>query len=130
MEYNYQGRTLPHLPVCLDFKDGKLYPNDRPGLGVEVDFKQLEQIAEWTRAGLRNAANSTTGRTGRSPTGEKGRERGTEGTMECSGRRSVNDGHGDLVDREGRAVSQHQHVEELHRGPHPTIGFAFDHGDG
>ena len=48
MEYNYQGRTLPHLPVCLDFKDGKLYPNDRPGLGVELDFKQLTQIAEIT----------------------------------------------------------------------------------
>jgi L-alanine-DL-glutamate epimerase-like enolase superfamily enzyme len=49
MEYNYQGRTLPHLPVCLDFKEGKLYPNERPGLGVEVDFKQLDQIAEWTQ---------------------------------------------------------------------------------
>jgi L-alanine-DL-glutamate epimerase-like enolase superfamily enzyme len=48
MEYNYQGRTLPHLPVCLDFKNGKLYPNDRPGLGVELDFKQLRQIAEVT----------------------------------------------------------------------------------
>ena len=48
MEYNYQGRALPHLPVCLDFKNGKLYPNDRPGLGVEVDFKQLTQIAEFT----------------------------------------------------------------------------------
>ncbi|MDQ6706058.1 MAG: mandelate racemase/muconate lactonizing enzyme family protein, partial [Acidobacteriota bacterium] len=39
MEYNYQGRTLPHLPACLDFKNGKLYPNDRPGLGVELDMK-------------------------------------------------------------------------------------------
>jgi galactonate dehydratase len=48
MEYNYQGRALPHLPQCLDFKEGKLYPNDRPGLGVEVDFSQLEQIAEFT----------------------------------------------------------------------------------
>jgi L-alanine-DL-glutamate epimerase-like enolase superfamily enzyme len=48
MEYNFQGRTLPHLPVCLDFKDGKLYPNGRPGLGVEVDFKPLRQIAEIT----------------------------------------------------------------------------------
>jgi L-alanine-DL-glutamate epimerase-like enolase superfamily enzyme len=46
MEYNFGGRTLPHLPVCLDFKDGKLYPNDRPGLGVEVDMKQLTQILE------------------------------------------------------------------------------------
>ena len=48
MEYNYQGRTLPHLPVCLDFKNGKLYPNERPGLGVELDMKQLTQIAEIT----------------------------------------------------------------------------------
>ena len=51
MEYNYQGRTLPHLPVCLDFKDGKLHPNERPGLGVELDFKQLTQIAGVHRAG-------------------------------------------------------------------------------
>jgi L-alanine-DL-glutamate epimerase-like enolase superfamily enzyme len=48
MEYNYQGRTLQHLPVCLDFKDGKLYPNERPGLGVELDFKHLKQVAEIT----------------------------------------------------------------------------------
>lgn len=48
MEYNFQGRTLPHVPVCLDFKNGKLYPNDRPGLGVELDMKQLRQIAEIT----------------------------------------------------------------------------------
>jgi L-alanine-DL-glutamate epimerase-like enolase superfamily enzyme len=48
MEYNFQGRTLPHLPVCLDFKNGKLYPNDRPGLGVELDMKQLKQVAEIT----------------------------------------------------------------------------------
>jgi galactonate dehydratase len=48
MEYNYEGRTLPHLPVCLDFKNGKLYPNERPGLGVELDMKYLKQIAEIT----------------------------------------------------------------------------------
>jgi galactonate dehydratase len=48
MEYNYQGRTLPHLPVCLDFKDGKLFANERPGLGVELDYKQLTKIAEIT----------------------------------------------------------------------------------
>ena len=46
MEYNFQGKTLPHLPVCLDFKDGKLYPNERPGLGVELDMKQLTQLLE------------------------------------------------------------------------------------
>ena len=49
MEYNYQGRVLPHLPVCLDFKDGKLYPNDRPGLGVELDMKQLTPVTEITQ---------------------------------------------------------------------------------
>lgn len=48
MEYNYQGRTLPHLPECLDFKNGKLYPNDRPGLGVRLDMSQLKLIAEIT----------------------------------------------------------------------------------
>lgn len=48
MEYNFQGRTFPHLPICLDFKNGKLYPNERPGLGVELDFKQLKQVAEIT----------------------------------------------------------------------------------
>jgi galactonate dehydratase len=46
MEYNFQGRTLPHLPVCLDFKDGKLYANERPGLGVELDMKQLKLVTE------------------------------------------------------------------------------------
>ncbi len=49
MEYNYQGRVLPHLPVCLDFKNGKLYPNDRPGLGVELDMKQLTPVTEITQ---------------------------------------------------------------------------------
>lgn len=49
MEYNFQGRTLPYLPVCLDFKNGKLYPNDRPGLGVELDMKQLKLVTEVTQ---------------------------------------------------------------------------------
>jgi galactonate dehydratase len=48
MEYNYQGRTFSYLPACLDFKEGKLYPNERPGLGVELDLKPLKQIAEVT----------------------------------------------------------------------------------
>ena len=48
MEYNYGGRTIPHMPVGLDFKDGKLYPNDRPGLGVELDMSKLKQVAEIT----------------------------------------------------------------------------------
>jgi L-alanine-DL-glutamate epimerase-like enolase superfamily enzyme len=48
MEYNFEGRVNPQVPVCLDFKQGKLYPNDRPGLGVELDMKQLKQVAEVT----------------------------------------------------------------------------------
>ena len=49
MEYGFQGKELPHLPVCLDFKNGKLYANDRPGLGVELDYKHLNQILEVTK---------------------------------------------------------------------------------
>ncbi len=45
----------PHLPVCLDFKNGKLWPNDRPGLGVELDMKQLKMIAEFTQPGTPRA---------------------------------------------------------------------------
>src|SRR5580658_4969159 len=48
MEYNFEGSGNPQVPVCLDFKQGKLYPNDRPGLGVELDMKQLKLIAEIT----------------------------------------------------------------------------------
>jgi galactonate dehydratase len=51
MEYNFQGKKLEHLPVCLDFKNGKLYPNDRPGLGVELDMKQLKLLTEITQPG-------------------------------------------------------------------------------
>ena len=49
MEYNFQGKTFAHLPAALDFKDGKLYPNDRPGLGIELDLKPLKLIGEVTQ---------------------------------------------------------------------------------
>jgi galactonate dehydratase len=49
MEYNFGGRTLAHLPQALDFRNGKLYANDRPGLGVEVDWTQLKMTAEFTQ---------------------------------------------------------------------------------
>jgi hypothetical protein len=48
MEYNYGGRTIPHMPAGLDFKEGKLYASDRPGLGVELDMKQLNHVADFT----------------------------------------------------------------------------------
>ena len=49
MEYNYGGRTIAHLPQALDFRGGKLYANDRPGLGVDVDWTQLKMTAEFTQ---------------------------------------------------------------------------------
>jgi L-alanine-DL-glutamate epimerase-like enolase superfamily enzyme len=35
---------MPHLPKCFDFRDGKLWPNDRPGLGVEFDQTRLTEL--------------------------------------------------------------------------------------
>jgi len=47
-------RTWPHLPKAYDFKDGKLWPNDRPGLGVELDQSKLTLLGEYAtyRAGM------------------------------------------------------------------------------
>ncbi len=38
----------PHLPVCFDWNKGKIMPNRRPGLGVELDTKPLQLQAEIT----------------------------------------------------------------------------------
>jgi galactonate dehydratase len=54
MEYNYGGRPPAYLTEFVTFRDGKLYPNDRPGLGVTVDFKALTQIAEFNQARTSN----------------------------------------------------------------------------
>jgi galactonate dehydratase len=48
-EYNYGSKPIPHMPVCVDFKNGKLWPNNRPGLGVELDLKQMKMLAEYTK---------------------------------------------------------------------------------
>jgi len=47
-EYNYADRKIPYLPQYTDFKDGRLYPNDRPGLGVTIDTGSLMMISEIT----------------------------------------------------------------------------------
>ncbi len=39
-------QSWPHLIQGYDFRNGKLYPNPRPGLGVEVETKQLQLVAE------------------------------------------------------------------------------------
>src|ERR1700722_3138973 len=48
MEFNYGANKLPWVPVVFDFKDGKLWPNERPGLGVELDMRQLTPLLEVT----------------------------------------------------------------------------------
>jgi len=47
MEYNYGDRPPAYLTDFVTFRNGKLYPNDRPGLGVTVDFNALTQIAQF-----------------------------------------------------------------------------------
>jgi len=51
MEYNQGERPVPYLLEFLDCKNGKVWPNDRPGLGVAVDEKQLTFIEAMTEAG-------------------------------------------------------------------------------
>src|ERR1022692_3747624 len=34
-------RTFPYLKQGYDFRGGKMWPNDRPGLGVELDLTKL-----------------------------------------------------------------------------------------
>ena len=48
------SRTWPYLTKGYDFKDGKLWPNDRPGLGLAVDTGRLTQIGNYNtyRAGM------------------------------------------------------------------------------
>ncbi|MGB7721707.1 MAG: mandelate racemase/muconate lactonizing enzyme family protein [Bryobacteraceae bacterium] len=43
--------TRPYLPQCYDFRQGKVYVNERPGLGVEFDPKEATPIAEVTQPG-------------------------------------------------------------------------------
>ena len=47
-------RAWPYLPQVYDFKNGKIWANDRPGLGVTVDVSKLTKIGEYNtyRAGM------------------------------------------------------------------------------
>jgi L-alanine-DL-glutamate epimerase-like enolase superfamily enzyme len=42
-------RDIPYLPQHFDFKNGKLWPNERPGLGVTFDATKVKMIAEFTQ---------------------------------------------------------------------------------
>lgn len=41
-------RPEPHLPEHLEFKEGKIYPSDRYGIGVSFDPEQAELLLEVT----------------------------------------------------------------------------------
>ena len=51
MEYNYGGRPIDYLPECLDFKNGKAYTNQRPGLGVTARHEAADADRRGHRAG-------------------------------------------------------------------------------
>src|SRR3954470_15787197 len=50
MEYNQGERPVPYMPEFLECRNGKVWPNDRPGLGVSVDEKQLTLVETMTEA--------------------------------------------------------------------------------
>ena len=51
MEMTGAGRRpWSYLIQAYDFRDGKLWPNDRPGHGVEVDTGKLQQIGDYKEA--------------------------------------------------------------------------------
>ncbi len=52
-EYNYGDRGIQYLPEFLDFRKGRLYTNDRPGLGVTLDVNRVKFISSVTEAGRR-----------------------------------------------------------------------------
>jgi L-alanine-DL-glutamate epimerase-like enolase superfamily enzyme len=49
MEFNLHDRGVAYAPELVDFRNGKVWPNDRPGLGVTIDEKQLTFIEEMTQ---------------------------------------------------------------------------------
>jgi L-alanine-DL-glutamate epimerase-like enolase superfamily enzyme len=40
-------RAFPYLKQGYDFRNGKMWPNERPGLGLELDLTKLKQVAEY-----------------------------------------------------------------------------------
>jgi galactonate dehydratase len=48
MEYNYGTMMPPYVTEFVDFRDGKCWANDRPGLGITLEMAQLTPVAEHT----------------------------------------------------------------------------------
>jgi galactonate dehydratase len=38
MEYNYRTTMPQYVAEFVDFRDGKCWPNDRPGLGITLNM--------------------------------------------------------------------------------------------
>jgi L-alanine-DL-glutamate epimerase-like enolase superfamily enzyme len=51
VEIGSNTRLPSHIKEGLDFKAGKCWPNDRPGLGCTLEMSQLTQIGEVTQPG-------------------------------------------------------------------------------
>ncbi len=50
-EYNYTGQPITYLNEFLTFKEGKVYTNDRPGLGVSLNMDRLKLVGTVDRPG-------------------------------------------------------------------------------
>jgi hypothetical protein len=50
MEYNYGERPVNYLPEFLECRNGKVWSNDRPGLGGTLDEKRLTFVEEFITA--------------------------------------------------------------------------------
>jgi galactonate dehydratase len=49
MEMTGNGvKDIPYLPKHYDFKGGKMYPNNRPGLGIDFDSSKVKMLSEIT----------------------------------------------------------------------------------
>ncbi len=48
MEYNYGTTMPPYVTEFVEFREGKCWSNDRPGLGISLNTAQLTPIAEHT----------------------------------------------------------------------------------
>jgi len=46
--YYLAGGGAAHLPKSFDLRDGKLWPNEPPGLGVEFDAQAFPKVSEIT----------------------------------------------------------------------------------
>jgi len=53
---NVGGIPHPCLPEFLECRNGKAWPNDRPGLGVTVDERQLTFVETLTEEGAPGAS--------------------------------------------------------------------------